>query len=326
MTRALVLGGGGVSGIAWETGVLKGLRDGGLEVATWDLVVGTSAGAVVGARLLGDSDLAGFFEAQARDAAEVESRQLRQLAGRVGAWCLIAGRNPRLAWMPRLWLLSSAAETFVRHAAQRRPPLVRPAADGASLHARTAEPDPALARIGALALAARAARQEVFVDIVRTSLGSVRNWPEHLVITAVDALDGSLVAFDEKSGVALADAVAASAAVPGILPPVTIGGRPYIDGGVASFTNVLLARGYDEVLVLAPLADARVSEDAQVVRSEGVRVDLLVPSLAARAAVGADLATLDPARRAGSARAGYRDGLAVAPSLRRAAAGTDSAA
>mgnify|MGYP006202287807 CR=1 FL=1 len=40
MTRALVLGGGGVVGIAWETGVLKGLRDGGVDPATADLVSG----------------------------------------------------------------------------------------------------------------------------------------------------------------------------------------------------------------------------------------------------------------------------------------------
>jgi NTE family protein len=50
MTRTgLVLGGGGVTGIAWEVGVLKGLRDEGVDVTAADLVVGTSAGSVVGA-------------------------------------------------------------------------------------------------------------------------------------------------------------------------------------------------------------------------------------------------------------------------------------
>lgn len=48
-SRALVLGGGGTIGIAWEIGVLKGLQAAGLDLSDADLVVGTSAGSVVGA-------------------------------------------------------------------------------------------------------------------------------------------------------------------------------------------------------------------------------------------------------------------------------------
>ena len=52
MTRtALVLGGGGITGIAWELGILKGLADAGVDLTTADLVVGTSAGSVVGAQI-----------------------------------------------------------------------------------------------------------------------------------------------------------------------------------------------------------------------------------------------------------------------------------
>ena len=47
-TRALVLGGGGVAGIAWELGVLTALQEAGADLDTADLVVGTSAGSVVG--------------------------------------------------------------------------------------------------------------------------------------------------------------------------------------------------------------------------------------------------------------------------------------
>ena len=49
--RALVLGGGGVTGIAWELGILKGLADAGVDLTSADLVVGTSAGSVVGAQI-----------------------------------------------------------------------------------------------------------------------------------------------------------------------------------------------------------------------------------------------------------------------------------
>ncbi|MEZ5939038.1 MAG: patatin-like phospholipase family protein [Hyphomonadaceae bacterium] len=49
--RALVLGGGGPLGIAWETGVLAGLAEGGVSFADLDLVLGTSAGSVVGSQI-----------------------------------------------------------------------------------------------------------------------------------------------------------------------------------------------------------------------------------------------------------------------------------
>lgn len=49
MKRALVLGGSGNVGVAWEIAVLAGLFEGGVDVRSADLVIGTSAGSVVGA-------------------------------------------------------------------------------------------------------------------------------------------------------------------------------------------------------------------------------------------------------------------------------------
>ncbi|MFN8098744.1 MAG: patatin-like phospholipase family protein [Dermatophilaceae bacterium] len=49
--RTLVLGGGGVTGIAWEIGLIAGLADRGLDLRSADVVIGTSAGSVVGAAL-----------------------------------------------------------------------------------------------------------------------------------------------------------------------------------------------------------------------------------------------------------------------------------
>ncbi|MFE2146759.1 patatin-like phospholipase family protein, partial [Streptomyces sp. NPDC059456] len=43
---ALVLGGGGLTGIGWETGILYGLARAGVDLTAADLVVGTSAGSV----------------------------------------------------------------------------------------------------------------------------------------------------------------------------------------------------------------------------------------------------------------------------------------
>ncbi|WP_019633578.1 patatin-like phospholipase family protein [Actinomadura atramentaria] len=62
MGRALVLGGGGVAGIAWEAGLVEGFRRAGADLGAADLFVGTSAGSVVGAFLAHGADLAGAIE------------------------------------------------------------------------------------------------------------------------------------------------------------------------------------------------------------------------------------------------------------------------
>ncbi len=64
--RALVLGGGGITGIAWETGLLHGLAEAGIDLADADRVVGTSAGSVVGAQLTTGCELGPLFEHQAQ--------------------------------------------------------------------------------------------------------------------------------------------------------------------------------------------------------------------------------------------------------------------
>jgi NTE family protein len=56
-TRALVLGGGGPVGRAWESGLVSGLTAKGAALRTADLILGTSAGAIVGAQLALGLDL-----------------------------------------------------------------------------------------------------------------------------------------------------------------------------------------------------------------------------------------------------------------------------
>ena len=65
MTTALVLAGGGLTGIAWELGVLLGLRENDVDVPrAADLIIGTSAGSVVGTQLSQGRDLAELFQRQ----------------------------------------------------------------------------------------------------------------------------------------------------------------------------------------------------------------------------------------------------------------------
>ncbi|HSP09582.1 MAG TPA: patatin-like phospholipase family protein [Candidatus Dormibacteraeota bacterium] len=69
VSRALVLGGGGITGIAWELGLLAGLAEAGLDIMSPDLVVGTSAGSVVGAQILSGDSIEDLYARQLADPA-----------------------------------------------------------------------------------------------------------------------------------------------------------------------------------------------------------------------------------------------------------------
>src|SRR5262245_55665987 len=62
--KALILGGGGVTGVAWELGMLAGLAAQGVDLTDADLVVGTSAGSVVGVDVRSGHSLAELYDKQ----------------------------------------------------------------------------------------------------------------------------------------------------------------------------------------------------------------------------------------------------------------------
>lgn len=316
MTRALVLGGGGVTGIAWEIGVLTGLRDAGIDVTAWDLVVGTSAGAVVGAKMQGGVDLDGLFAEQSRAATREDDLPIRRMGGPVAVGLLRAGRRRGLGWAPGLWLTASVLETFVRDRAGRgrtRSPDLEPHPGLRPV----AGPDRALAHVGRFGLAARTASETTFREVIRATLDPVTTWPDALVVTAIDVLTGTTVGIDARSGVPFVDAVAASCAVPGLMPSITLGGRRYMDGGMASQTHAELASRHDEVLVIAPLDLGRLGGEIERLRANGGRVTVVTPGPAAARVLGRDIALLDPGRRARAAGAGRVDGLAAGEELPR---------
>jgi NTE family protein len=117
MSRALVLGGGGPVGFAWEAGLLTGLDRGGVDVAGADIVIGTSAGAIAGCLLASGSDLT---EATAIVAAASGGQQPRptELFGQLFAMLTEAALDPRAAAgiRARLGSQAIAAQTMSEEA------------------------------------------------------------------------------------------------------------------------------------------------------------------------------------------------------------------
>ena len=269
--RALVLGGGGVTGVAWETGLLWGLYEAGLDLTQADLFVGTSAGSVVAAQVTSGRALEELFATQMAGAAASG-----EIAARLGAAALLR-------------FLLAMAWPGDRQRARAR--LGR-----AALRAKTV---PEAERRAVIA-------QRLPRDQWPQEPPPPQQQQQRLLITAVNAETGADVVFDRDSGVSLIDAVAASCAVPLVWPPVTIQGQRYIDGGVRSVANVDLAHGYERVVVIAPTVAGlrRADRPAGQVDALGSRVRAVIvrPNAAARAAIGSNV--LDPARRAPAAAAG----------------------
>ena len=91
---AIVLGGGGVTGIAWEIGVLAGLLAAGTGLAA-DAVFGTSAGSFVGAALAAGADIEQLYAAQQAPAVDESTTRASRTLTAAWGWAFLRGRgNP----------------------------------------------------------------------------------------------------------------------------------------------------------------------------------------------------------------------------------------
>lgn len=268
---ALVLGGGGITGIAWEIGILHGLAEHGVDLTDADVVVGTSAGSVVGSQITSGLTL-----------EELYAEQLAPADSEIGG-------------------------AFSRSGAVRLViPYVLPGSGRDKLR-----------RVGSLALKAHAPGTADREGVIRARL-PVHEWPDRdLRVTAVEAETGRFTVFDRDSDVDLVSAVAASCAVPTVWPPVAVGERHYVDGGMRSTANVDLVAGADRVVVLAPLPRSfskKSSIRAQLEKVGPREWSVVAPDAEAVAAFGKNL--LDPAKRAAAARAGVRQAQGLVEEMR----------
>ncbi|MFZ3494723.1 patatin-like phospholipase family protein [Streptomyces sp. 5.8] len=270
--RALVLGGGGVIGGAWEIGMLAGLAEAGIDLARADTVIGTSAGSIIGARLASGVSAEELYEGQLDGAPVIDVK-------------VTAGQTARFLW--------------------------------AALGSR--DPKRSVQRLGRAALSSRTVPESVVFAAVGRLLEGADAWPgADLRLTAVDARTGGLETFDAASGATLAEAVAASCAVPVVWPPVEVAGRRWMDGGSRSTANVHLAHGHGRIIALAPIPKAvgphpnALAQGAEL-EAAGARVAVLTPDRTARKAFGHNM--LDQTRRAAAARAGRAQAAAWAPTV-----------
>ena len=287
---ALVLGGGGAAGNAWEIGVIAGLAEAGLDMTeAADLVVGTSAGATAAAQVRSGIP-----------AAELLASVLSPPIQPVGQNRERPPSLPMATVFERMRAIGAAATS----AADLRRAMGAFGLESDSILGPGAEQRRAM-------VAARLPRRE---------------WPDTpMIVVAVNAHTGELAAFDRDSGVDLVDAVTASTALPGLVPTVSINGARYIDGGVRSPDNADLASGYAHVVVLSPLGGRSgtppegqfeglrrppewgmdLAGQVEGLRKQGSRVEVITPDADSRAAMGTnqmDLATRIPAARAGFAQ------------------------
>ncbi len=290
--RGLVLGAGGVLGAAWTMGALSALADEvGFEASAAEIIVGTSAGSILGSFIARGVDTATLARHQrgAVAAGDPEVDYDYDAAGPLPP-------SPRWGTIGSRKLLAATA---------RRPHRVTPAA-----------------ALSAMLPVGRGSLEPI-ARLVQGPEGEEPAWPvsPQLWIVATDFDTGRRTVFGAEAApeATVSEAVMASCAIPAWYEPMVIGGRRYIDGGACSATSAdLLARAQlDEVYVLAPMASfeldcpssalakierqlrraatRRLHREAEKLRAAGTSVIMLAPGPEDLEAIGANM--MDPRRR-----------------------------
>ena len=279
--RALILGGGGPVGRAWEIGIIKGLADAGIDLTQADLVVGTSNGAILGVQLRAGKTLESLY------------------ATAIAPVTAPAGPSPAPAY-------------DVAYAADAVQPLLQ-------LTSAAALTPELRIEVGRRALGAtKAIGEDAQIKSALSNLGDIREWPRAaLKIAAGDVTDGTMRFFDSGQGVAIERVIAAATANPqsGKLP-VSVADRRYMDGSVGG-ANLDVAGGYGAIVALLPPALLRpeiVRQQVEAARARGEKIVSLEPDADSLLAMGTD--RFDTTRIKPTAEAALRQAAKIAVELR----------
>jgi NTE family protein len=280
--RALVLGGGGPAGIAWHVGLASGLAAEGVDVRRADAIIGTSAGAFVGAQLATNFDPQALAEMHLAFSREAAKKPAPPPVSGVEHLIELMRRTPR------------GAHT--------------------SVDARI--------ELGKLAMQASTVSEAEFVGSFAGMFGANGGaWSERFSCCSVNARDGVFKRWTHADGVPLERAVAASCSVPAIYPPVTLGDSLWVDGALRSWTNADCAAGYRRVLIFAvvmqhtrelllPVLDT----ERTAIEAAGGKVALIIPD--ARTLEAAGDRAMDGRRSADITEAAIAQGRSEAARLR----------
>lgn len=298
----LVLGAGGTVGAAWMGGVLAGIAaETGIDFAACEHIVGTSAGSIVAADLLAGVEPRAQGPAGAGAPAE-QDEEAALIAVGAGVHTDANGNG----------------DGRLRDRARQLGGTVASAA-GSSLAPLALS----LGRApGALVRAAALARIEppdaTLDDLGARIAGHGLRWDGKLRVVCVDRARGRRVVFGAPGAPAatVAEAVQASASIPGIYRPVRIGEDEYVDGAVWSPTNMDAAPALREthVLCLAPMAAQLGTRErhpaVRAATSTSLRLETL--TLQRRGAIVQIVVPEQDDPREHARVAGYRQGRALA--------------
>jgi NTE family protein len=291
MKTGLILGGGGVVGVAWELGVLAGLQQAiGFDPLKMDVIVGSSAGSAVGAMVAAGQSLFDLLETQ-RQGAEDEVTHSVPAEGHdrpTGGTAVVPEEIMRL--------ITSAG----------------------------AGSEETAAAIGKLALEAPVAiPEEAFVAYFHNLLGADA-WPLlDFRPTTIDCHNGKTVLWSRRDGIGLARAVASSCAVPGHFPTVEFNGRRYTDGPRAPFCAQLVKdKGLEALIFIGPQIllpqGGRTVPEIDELAGRGLPTVQITGGQALEA-FAVDL--MDPRGRSKAVDIGVAEGAAWAPKVAAALAG-----
>ncbi len=254
--RALVLAGGGITGLTYEIGALRALDDllVGVTVNDFDIYVGTSAGSFVSALLAN-----GVTPTEMALGIEGSNRRLRP---------------------PTRWTIY---RPNVREAAARTlkiPQLLREIAWEVTRHPSRLNPIELIGMLSPLVPSGFFTSSELihYLEKVFSSEGLVDDFrllekELHIVTCAIDSGERVIFSRFKNEDIPISLALAASSAIPMLFKPVRINGVDYVDGGIKGISaiDVAVARGATLIVIINPVVPV---DTRHLTAPEGVRGQL----------------------------------------------------